>query len=73
MAKKWMWDATVVALLLTISLPVFAQESAVKGNIGGVVTDSSGAVVAGAKVTITGALGSKTVTSEADGKFYVLC
>jgi hypothetical protein len=69
MAKKWIWGVTMLALLLTLSLPVLSQESAVKGNIGGVITDSTGAVVPGAKITITGPIGSKTLSSENDGRF----
>jgi len=68
MANKWIWGFTVLALLLTLSLPVLAQESAVKGNIGGVIQDSTGAVVPGAKVTLTGPIGSKIATSDAEGK-----
>jgi len=70
MAKKWIGLFTVLALLLTLTLPVLAQESAVKGNIGGVVQDSTGAVVPGAKVTVTGPTGSKSLTSDNDGKFF---
>jgi len=68
MAKKWIWGITIMALLL-VSLPVLAQESAVAGNISGVIQDSTGAVLPGAKVVLTGPTGSKTATSENDGKF----
>ena len=48
---------------------LFAQESTVKGNLGGTVFDSSGAVVTGAKVTMVGPIGTKTTTSDANGHF----
>ena len=40
------------AALLALSVPVLAAAQAVSGTILGTVTDSSGAVVAGAKVTL---------------------
>ncbi|HMK23847.1 MAG TPA: TonB-dependent receptor, partial [Terriglobales bacterium] len=64
--KTWGW---ALLCLLLICLPVFAQESAVKGNISGVIQDSTGAVVPGAKVTLTGPQGERALTSESDGKF----
>lgn len=68
MVRKSLWLLAVLALLLS-SVGLIAQESAVKGNIAGVVQDSTGAVVSGAKVTVTGAMGSKSATTEADGRF----
>jgi hypothetical protein len=64
--KTWGW---VLLCLLLICLPVFAQETAVKGNISGVVQDSTGAVVPAAKVTLTGPQGERIATTEADGRF----
>jgi len=55
-----------------MSLSAFGQGStATSGNLSGVVTDSTGAVVQGAKVTVNGPIGSKSVTTEADGRFSV--
>src|SRR5581483_800575 len=68
MTRKWTVSLVLLALLL-ISLPVFAQESTVKGNITGVVQDSTGAVVPSAKVTLTGPQGSYNMTSGSDGRF----
>ena len=64
--RTWGW---VLLSLLLICLPVFAQESAVKGNISGVVQDSTGAVVPAAKVSLTGPQGEKVATTESDGRF----
>jgi hypothetical protein len=55
--------------VLLICLPLLGQESSVKGNLAGVVLDQSGAVVVGAKATLTGPQGSKSLTSESDGRF----
>src|SRR5260370_778076 len=46
-----------------------AKESPVGGNLGGIVSDPSGAVVANAKVTLIGPVGAQTVTSDPEGKF----
>jgi Carboxypeptidase regulatory-like domain/TonB-dependent Receptor Plug Domain len=59
----------VCALLLFFGVAGFAQESAVKGSLGGVVVDPTGAVVPGAKVTLTGATGNETATSDGEGNF----
>jgi outer membrane receptor protein involved in Fe transport len=55
------------ALLTSAAL---AQEvSSTKGGLAGQITDSSGAAIPGAKVTITGGEGSRTTTSDASGHF----
>src|SRR5260370_20100251 len=56
-------------LVLMFSAVLLAQESTVKGNVGGTVTDSTDAVVAKAKVTMIGPIGTKTVTTDAEGRF----
>jgi hypothetical protein len=67
MAKKWF--SLMIAALLICAGTALAQESSVKGNLGGTVYDATGAVVPGAKVTMTGSTGSKTMESEEDGTF----
>jgi hypothetical protein len=67
--KKWTWGLAVLALLLTVTLPAIAQESAVKGNLSGVILDSTGAVVPGAKVTLTGPMGTNAMTTDQQGEF----
>src|SRR3954451_5221046 len=70
--KKLVVFATFFALLVSTSALVWAQgsaESAVRGNLSGVVVDNSGAVVPGAKITMNGPLGTRTVTSNPAGQF----
>jgi hypothetical protein len=43
----------IAVLILWIATPLFAQSTIATGNIQGTLTDPSGAVVAGAKITIT--------------------
>jgi carboxypeptidase family protein/photosynthesis system II assembly factor YCF48-like protein/putative zinc finger protein len=43
--------------------------STVGGNLGGIISDPSGAAVANAKVTVIGPIGTQTVTSDLEGKF----
>src|SRR6266853_1190950 len=61
--------AVIVAILLVCSPYISAQESAVKGSIDGVVVDSSGASVPGAKVTLEGPEGSKTTATDDQGNY----
>jgi len=49
--------------------PGLAEGSTVRGNLGGIILDPSGAVVANAKVTVVGPIGTQTVTSDPEGKF----
>jgi hypothetical protein len=48
---------------------MLGQESSVRGNISGVVVDSTGAVVPGASVTLSGATGNKTLQTDEQGQF----
>src|SRR5215467_2808420 len=72
MARKLVVGVAVLALLTAFTVPAFAQgstESSVRGNLSGLVVDSSGAVVTGAKVTISGAPGNHTDPTNQDGQF----
>src|SRR3954451_14898534 len=71
MFKKFAVFSLMLALL-AITSPAWGQgsaESSVRGNLSGAVVDSSGAIVAGAKVSITGATGTKTDSTNAEGQF----
>src|SRR5690348_13784100 len=59
----------VTVLLLGLCLPVAAQETTVKGNLGGTVYDATGAVIPNAKVTLTGPTASLKATSDPTGNF----
>jgi hypothetical protein len=55
--------------LLLLTPALIAQESTVKGSLGGTVFDPSGAVVPKAKITLIGPIGSRTTTSDSEGRF----
>jgi hypothetical protein len=69
MGKRILLGAMICALFLCLGTAGFAQESSVKGNLGGVVVDQTGAVIPGAKVTLTGPTGNVSVTSDREGNF----
>src|SRR5262245_54319054 len=69
MDKKILTGVLAYVLFLFMGVVAFAQETAVKGNLGGVVADSTGAVVQGAKVTLSGPIGNLTTTSDNEGNF----
>ena len=71
MSKKLFTSFALVAVIAGLVTMGFAQgtESAVKGNLGGTVTDPSGAVVQGAKVDLTGPTGDRTANTDAEGRF----
>ncbi|HXE74022.1 MAG TPA: TonB-dependent receptor [Candidatus Xenobia bacterium] len=60
-----------LALALAVPTTVWAQAVS-KGSIQGTVEDATGAVVPGAKVTVTSSFGTREVTTEADGTFLIL-
>jgi len=64
--------AFVFALCLAlVSASAFAQDIQTKGSIAGIVTDKNGAVVTGATVKVTGAEGTRTVTTNDQGIYSV--
>jgi hypothetical protein len=68
-AKRILLSVFAVVLCLFFGVAGLAQESAVKGNLGGIVVDTTGAVIPGAKVVLSGPTGTQTITSENDGSF----
>ncbi len=62
----------VIALALVLGLAPFVVAQTNKGNIYGAVTDTSGGVMPGASVTITGEFGTNTTISDDTGKFRFL-
>ena len=69
MAKRLVAVFALFALTFSLTAIGFAQESTVKGNLGGTVSDPSGAVVGGANVTIVGPTGEKTAVTDSEGRF----
>jgi hypothetical protein len=69
--RIWPW-VILCGVILQVA-PVYAQTSVVSGTIRGVITDPSGAVVAGATVTVanTGTGLSRTVTGSGKGEYVV--
>ena len=64
--------AFAIPLVALVSPLTYAQElSSVKGGLSGVVTDSSGAAIPGAELTVTGAADTRSITSDASGHFVV--
>lgn len=62
--------ATVGALALLVAFAAFAQ-SRTTGEIFGVVTDESGAPVAGASIIAIGPQGARTATTNDDGEYRI--
>src|SRR5690348_9045192 len=70
--KKLVVFTTFLALLIAATASLWAQgsaESSVRGNLAGVVVDNSGAVVPGAKITLTGPTGTHQINSNNQGQF----
>ena len=68
---KKLWSLFIVACLSLSASVVLAQDVQTKGSIGGTVTDSTGAAVPGAKVTVTGQTGERSETTNESGIFKV--
>src|SRR5258705_10932314 len=69
MAKRLVAVFALFALTFSLTAIGFAQESTVKGNLGGTVTDPTGAVAGGANVSIVGPTGERTAVTDAEGRF----
>src|SRR5215471_3789174 len=69
MFKRIQVSIFTCALFLFFGVAGLAQETAVTGNLSGVVVDPSGAVVPGAKVTLTGPSGTLTTNTDNQGNF----
>jgi hypothetical protein len=62
--------ALALGLVLALAPGAFAQVAT--GNIYGTVADESGAVLPGAAVTLSGAFGTQTTTTDSNGEFRFL-
>lgn len=70
---RWLRTYPVLAVMsLLLVLPLFSQQnSAVRGGLGGVVFDSTGAVIPNIAIKITGPQGENTVVTDAAGHYIV--
>jgi hypothetical protein len=59
----------VVPLLL--SFTVSAQQASITGGLSGEITDSTGAILPGATVTLVGPQGSRVLTTDSSGRFSI--
>jgi hypothetical protein len=62
---------SAILLALVLLLPSLATAQSTNGTLSGRLTDSQGLAVPGATVTITGPQGSKSTTSDEEGRFSV--
>src|SRR6266404_1816050 len=70
MKNKWLVILLVLAFCGVCSFPAMAQDqSSARGNLSGLVYDSTKALVPGAQITITGPIGSLTQTTTQEGSF----
>ena len=70
MIRKTLLSLLVLALCVAFALPAMAQDvSSFRGNLSGLVYDSSQSLVPGATITITGPTGSQTQSSSGQGSF----
>lgn len=69
MKKRRIFGAALTALLTLAGLAT-AQETT-SGSVTGLVTDAQGAAIPGATVTLTSDQGTKTTTSDSQGRFFV--
>ena len=70
MKNKWLVISSVLAFGMIFSISVAAQDQgSSRGNLSGLVYDSTKALVPGAQVTITGPIGSLTQDTTAEGSF----
>src|SRR5438094_5080651 len=70
MKSKWLVISLALVFSGVASFSVMAQDqSSARGNLGGLVYDSTKSLVPGAQVTITGPIGSLTQTTTGEGSF----
>src|SRR2546426_4552789 len=67
--KRILLISALLASAWALSCGPAAAQEVTTGTIEGTVTDPHGAALAGATVTITSAQGSRSVTSDANGRF----
>jgi hypothetical protein len=71
MGKRSLFVVVALSLMFALVVPVWAQQTAVRGNLAGTVSDTTGAVIPEAQVTLTGAQDRRTATTNSEGRFTV--
>lgn len=61
----------VALLMFALVLPATAQQTAVRGNLAGTVSDTTGAVIPDAKITARGAQDTRTAMTDSEGRFNI--
>src|SRR5258707_15105545 len=70
MKNKWLVISLLLVFCGVCSFSAMAQDQgSARGNLSGLVYDSTKALVPGAQVTITGPIGSQTQTTTQEGSF----
>jgi len=67
--RKWGDVFLAAALVIVSSAGVYAQETT--GSVAGRIVDAQGLAIPGVTVTVTGPQGSKSVVTDADGRFTI--
>jgi Carboxypeptidase regulatory-like domain len=68
--KRFAFCVLVLTICAAFAMPTLAQDqSSARGNLSGLVYDSSQSLVPGAEVTITGPIGSQTQNTSGQGSF----
>src|ERR1700733_11896903 len=65
------FPTSIVFSCLVVSSALAQQGSAVTGSLAGAVTDSSGALISGADITVTGPQGQRSAKSDALGRYAI--
>lgn len=69
-SAKCIWFTLFLVVCISFSVPLAAQDQgSVRGQLGGVVVDPTGAIIQGAAITIMGPTGSAQRTSNEQGEF----
>src|SRR5215472_12606842 len=68
--KRTFWYLSQIMILLLVSFTVSAQQQgSITGGLNGEITDSTGAILPGATVTLAGPQGTKVLTTDNLGRF----
>lgn len=69
--KHKLFSLLILLTALALVGPAVAQDISTKGGISGTIVDTTGAVVPGATITVTGPIGERVVITDASGNYDV--